>query len=145
MGGKALGCLGAIKQSTVSSSSAASGSPGHVAIVVKLQWHPSWNRRCFRTGKWWRKQETGVCEKRRSERADGPWHFCEICCEQPSSHISQKLQVPYKQEPSFAEMTVRWAFSDYGQSPFMAGIFNVSDGSHLSSLDLSPQPWKEPM
>lgn len=69
-GGEAVGW---IKQSRRSSSSAASRSPAHVATVVKLQWHPSWN-----TGKWWRKQETGVCRKR-SERADGPWRSCEIC------------------------------------------------------------------
>lgn len=140
MGGKTVGW---IKQSRRSLSSAASRSPAHVATVVKLLWHLSWDTGCFSTGEWWRKQETGVCKKRRSERAEGPWHSCEICCMHPSRHLSLKLQVPYKQEPSFAEMAAQGAFSGYGQSPFMAGTFNVSDSSCLS-LDLSPQPSKEP-
>lgn len=41
MGGKAVGCFGAITQSKRSSSSAASTTPAHVATVVKLQWHPT--------------------------------------------------------------------------------------------------------
>lgn len=137
--------FGAIKHSRRSSGFAASRSPAHVATVVKLQWHLSWNTGCFSTGKCWRKRETGVCKKRRTETADGPWHSCEICCKHPVNNLSPKLQVPCKQKSSFAEVAAQWAFSGYGQSPFTAGTFNVSDSPCLSSLDLSPQPWKEPM
>lgn len=116
------GCrlFGAVKHSRRSSGFAASRSPARVATVVKLQWHSSWNTGCSSTGKWWRKQETAVCKKRRSERADGPWHSCEICYKHPLKNLSPKLQAPCKQKLSFAEVTAQWAFSGSGQSPFMA-------------------------
>lgn len=80
--------------------------------------------------------QTGVCQRRKSGRADGPG---------PSraastlwNRLPPKLLAPYKQGPSFAETTAQQAFSGYGPSPFIIGVLNVSDRPCLSSLDLSP-------